>query len=154
MPRRLPLRTVLVTAAVAAGVAGCAGTTDTACGNCAATRDFFNLQAPVLRTDAQVNATQVTLRRWQAMTVTLDEDSATGYHWELMPLPETVAVAPVHRDLMVLPGQEPAMTGGPGRAVFRLRGVGVGTTPVVLEYRRAFDPAPPAQSVRFDLVVN
>jgi predicted secreted protein len=114
-------------------------------------RKYFNLVAPTVVTDARVEGQQVTLDRWQALVVRLDEDTSTGERWEMQPLASSTVIAPVQHDLVGRPGTAPSA--GPGEAVFRLRGVAAGTQPVVFALKRPFEPAA-SRTIRFDVVVR
>ena len=114
-------------------------------------REYFNLNAPTLATDARIDGTRLTLKRGQALVVRLDEDPATGQRWELQPLRSDSIIAPVQHDL-VAKSTESAAQHAPAEAVFRLRAVRPGEESVVLEYRRPFELAA-AKTVRFDVIV-
>ena len=113
-------------------------------------RDYFNLTPPTLFADASIEGRQVTLHRWQAIVVRLDEDSSSPERWQMQPLPSSTVIAPVQHDLVSKPSDAPSPA---GEAVFRLRGVAQGTQPVVLELKRPFE-ATPTRTVRFDVVVR
>jgi len=115
-------------------------------------REFFNLNPPVVLAGAQVDGGKVTLRRGQALVLKLDEEVGTGLRWEMQRYDGPVVIAPVRHDLTAPPGADPTAAVGPGDATFRMRGIAAGTQPVVLEYKRAFEPAA-AKTVRFDVVV-
>ena len=116
-------------------------------------RDYFNLTPPTLFADASIEGRQVTLHRWQALVVRLDEDTTRADRWQMQPLPSTTVIAPVQHDLVNKGSDTAAPATAPGEAVFRLRGVAPGTQPVVLELRRPFEPTA-TRTVRFDVVVR
>ena len=113
-------------------------------------RDYFNLTPPTLFADASIEGRQVTLHRWQALVVRLDEDSSAPERWQMQPLAPSTVIAPVQHDLVSKPSDTPSPA---GEAIFRLRGVAEGTQPVVLELRRPFE-ATASRTVRFDVVVR
>jgi predicted secreted protein len=114
-------------------------------------REYFNLNAPTLTTDARIDGTRVTLKRGQALVVRLDEEPETGQRWEMKPLPNDAIIAPVQHDL-VTKSQGGSVPGAPADAIFRVRAVRPGEQAVLLEYRRPFESAV-AKTVRFDVVV-
>jgi len=117
-------------------------------------RDYFNLAPPTLVADSTIEGRQVTLHRWQALVVRLDEDTSITDRWQMLPLASNTVIAPVQHDLVNKPSDAatPA-TVVTGEAVFRLRGVAPGTQAVVFELRRPFEPAA-SRTVRFDVVVR
>ena len=116
-------------------------------------REYFNLLAPTMETDARIEGQRVTLNRWQALVVRLDEDPSYGQRWEMLPIAPPSVIAPVQHDLVGKPGTDPALQNVPGVAVFRLRGVAPGTQTVVLEFKRPLEPVA-SKTVRFDVVVR
>jgi predicted secreted protein len=116
-------------------------------------REYFNLVSPTLQTDARVDGQRVTLHRWQALVVHLDEDPRNGERWQMQPIASSTVIAPVQHDLVAKPGTDPASQSVAGEAVFRLRGVAAGTQPVVLEFKGPPDSAP-SKTIRFDVVVR
>jgi predicted secreted protein len=139
------MRALLVPIAIA--LAGCSAT------QTAKLRDYFNLTPPVMATDARVDGQSLPLKRGQVIVVRLDEDPSSGLRWEMQPLASGAVIAPVHHDYTSSAGSDPATVGVPGEATFRFRGVTSGTQPVVLEYKRPFEPAA-QKTIRFDLVVE
>ena len=136
---------------LALGLAGCSTTQwDEMRAN---PREFFNITAPTLVTDARIEGQQVTINRYQALVVRLDEDTTTGERWEMQPFESSTVIAPVQHDLLAKAGADPATPPLPGEAVFRLRGVNAGTQPVVLELKRPFE-AVSSKTIRFDVVVK
>lgn len=115
-------------------------------------REYFNLTPPTLQTDARVDGQRVTLRRWQALVVRLDEDASYGQRWEMQPIASSTVIAPVRHDFVAKPGTDPVPENAAGEAVFRLRGVAAGTQPVVLEFKRPLEPA--SKTIRFDVDVR
>jgi len=136
-----------------------------------AARIRWNLVDPTIYVDASVAGTTVTLDRGQALVLRLEENPSTGYRWvSAMPKTDTV-IAPVRRDFtsgragttpfapdqnttQPTSGPPAIMPGVPGEATFRYRGVDAGSTPVTLEYRRAWEPGAPAKTVAFEVVVR
>ncbi len=116
-------------------------------------REYFNLTPPSVQTDARVEGQRVTLHRWQALVVRLDEDPSYGQRWEMQPIASSTVIAPVQHDFVAKSGTDPASPNIPGQAVFRLRGVAPGTQPVVLEFKRPFEAAA-SKTIRFDVVVR
>jgi predicted secreted protein len=116
-------------------------------------REYFNLTPPTLLADATVEGRQVSLRRWQALVVRLDEDSSIPERWQMQPLDSTTVIAPVQHDLVDKPSEVSPPTPAAGEAVFRLRGIAPGTQPVVLELKRPFETTA-SRTVRFDVVVR
>ena len=116
-------------------------------------REYFNLVPPTVQTDAGVDGQRVTLNRGQALVVRLEEDPSYGQRWEMQPIASSTVLAPVQHDLLAKAGTDPASQNIPGHAVFRLRGVAAGTQPVVLEFKRPFEPAA-SKTIRFDVVVR
>lgn len=114
-------------------------------------REYFNLTAPTIESDAGIEGQRVTLRRWQALVVRLDEDPSYGQRWEMQPIATPMVIAPVQHDFVAKPGTD-AASNAPGQAIFRLRGVAPGTQPVVLEFKRPLEPA--SKTIRFDVVVR
>ena len=114
----------------------------------AQSREYFNLVHPIYVTDVGIHGHTITLPRGRALVVRLPEDPSTGQRWEMLPIESHTVIAPVRRDLVAS-----SDASAPGEALFRLRGVGPGTQPVVLEYRRPQESAA-AKSVRFDIVVR
>lgn len=139
------MRALLVPIAIA--LAGCSAT------QTAKLHDYFNLTPPVMATDARVDGQSVPLKRGQVVVVRLEEDPASGFRWQMDPLAQGVVIAPVEHDYTSKPGTDPAAVGVAGEATFRFRGVASGTQPVVLEYRRPFEPAA-QKTIRFELVVD
>lgn len=116
-------------------------------------REYFNLIAPTMETDARIEGQRVTLNRWQALVVRLDEDPSYGQRWEMLPMAPPNVIAPVQHDFVGKPGTDPALQNVPGVAVFRLRGVAPGTQTVVLEFKRPLEPVA-SKTLRFDVVVR
>jgi predicted secreted protein len=116
-------------------------------------RDYFNLVPPTLFADASIEGQQVTLHRWQALVVRLDEDSSVAERWQMQPLASTMVVAPVQHDLVNKASGASTPSPAAGEAIFRLRGVTPGTQPVVLELKRPFETTA-SRTVRFDVVVR
>lgn len=116
-------------------------------------REYFNLTPPTVQTDARVDGQRVTLNRWQALVVRLEEDPSYGQRWEMQPRASSTVIVPVQHDFIAKPDTDPASQNVPGQAVFRLRGVAAGTQPVVLEFKRPFESAA-AKTIRFDVVVR
>jgi predicted secreted protein len=116
-------------------------------------REYFNLMPPTVQADAGVDGQRVTLNRWQALVVRLDEDPSYGQRWEMQRIASSTVIAPVQHDLVAKAGTEPTSQAIPGHAVFRLRGVGAGTQPVVLEFKRPFETEV-SKTIRFDVVVR
>ena len=116
-------------------------------------REYFNLLPPTIETDAGVEGQSITLHRWQALVVRLEEDPSYGQRWEMQPIASPTVIAPVQHDFVAKPGTDPASQVVPGHAVFRLRGVATGTQPVVLEFKRPFESAA-SKTIRFDVVVR
>jgi len=116
-------------------------------------RDYFNLTPPTLFADASVEGRQVTLHRWQALVVRLDEDSSMTERWQMQPLASTTVIAPVQHDLVNKSSDAAVPSPAAGEAIFRLRGVAPGTQPVVLELKRPFETTA-SRTVRFDVVVR
>ena len=114
-------------------------------------REYFNLIAPTIETDARIAGQRVTLQRWQALVVRLDEDPSYGQRWEMQPIATPMLVAPVQHDFVAKPGTD-ATADLSGHAIFRMRGVAPGTQPVVLEFKRPREPA--SKTIRFDVVVR
>jgi len=142
---------LLVLAALAASLGACSTTEFEAMR--ANPREYFNLTAPTLQTDERVDGQQVPLKRGQALVVRLEEHAASGQRWQMLPLPQGAVIAPVQHDYVAKPGNDPAATGVPGEAVFRVRAVATGTQPVILEYRGSEDTAA-AKTIRFEVVVR
>ena len=115
-------------------------------------RERYNLNSPTLVMDAGIDGRTVTLNRGQALVVRLDEDPSTGMRWELAEVKSVSVIAPVHHDYVAKSGTHPAALGTPGEALFRLRGVLPGTTPIALEYRRPLEA--PTKTIRFDVIVS
>jgi predicted secreted protein len=115
-------------------------------------REYFNLIEPTLQTDARIDGQRITLHRWQALVVRLDEDASSGQRWEMQPIAASTVIAPVQHDFVAKPGTAPAPEAISGEAVFRLRGVAAGTQPVVLEFKRPLEPA--SKTIRFDVDVR
>ena len=115
-------------------------------------RERYNLVPPTLETDARIEGQRVTLDRWQALVLRLDEDPLYGQRWQMQPLASHVLAAPVQHDYTAKPGSDPASTGVPGQAVFRFRGIAPGTQTVVLEFKRPDEPA--TRTIRFDVDVR
>lgn len=115
-------------------------------------REYFNLLPPTIETDARVDGQRVTLNRGQALVVRMDEDPAYGQRWQMQPLASMTAIAPVQHDFNAKAGAPALTPDNPGVAVFRVRGVAPGTQPVVLEFKRAFEP--PTKTIRFEVVVR
>ena len=63
-------------------------------------REYFNLVPPTVQTDAGVDGQRVTLNRWQALVVRLDEDPSYGQRWEMQPIASSTVIAPVQHDLL------------------------------------------------------
>jgi predicted secreted protein len=116
-------------------------------------RDYFNLTPPTLFADAGIEGRQVTLHRWQALVVHLDEDTSVADRWQMQPLASTTVIAPVLHDLVNKPTEAPAPSYAAGEAIFRLRGVAPGTQPFVLELKRPFETTATG-TIRFDVVVR
>jgi predicted secreted protein len=116
-------------------------------------REYFNLTPPTVQTDARIEGQRVTLHRWQALVVRLEEDPSYGQRWEMQPIPSSTVIAPVQHDFIAKPGADPASQNTPGQAVFRLRGIAAGTQPVVLEFKRPLESAA-SKTIRFDVVVR
>ena len=116
-------------------------------------REYFNLVPPTVQADAGVDGQRVTLNRWQALVVRLEEDPSYGQRWEMQRIASSTVIAPVQHDFLAKAGTDPASQNLPGHAVFRLRGVGAGTQPVVLEFKRPFETEV-SKTIRFDVVVR
>lgn len=142
-------------AIVTAFVALLAGCSSTAWNEMRANpREYFNLEAPALVSDAsRIDGQSITLRRGQALVVRLPEDASSGLRWQMQPLAAGALIAPVQHDYVAAPGADPAVADAPGEAVFRIRGVATGTQAIVLERRRAFEQSAD-KVVRFDVVVR
>ncbi|HVE51264.1 MAG TPA: protease inhibitor I42 family protein [Casimicrobiaceae bacterium] len=137
--------------ALAAMVAGCSSTAWNEMR--ANPREYFNLVAPTVWSDARIDGQSITLRRGQALVVRLPEDASSGLRWQMQPLAAGALIAPVQHDYVAAPGAAPVLANASGEAVFRIRGVATGTQAVVLERRRAFE-ANADKVVRFDVVVR
>ena len=115
-------------------------------------RDYFNLTPPTIESDARIEGQRITLHRWQALVVRLDEDPSYGQRWEMQPIASPMVIAPVQHDFVTKSGIDATTPNVPGQAIFRLRGVAPGTQPVVLEFKRPQEAA--SKTVRFDVVVR
>ena len=61
----------------------------------------------------RVEGQRITLNRWQALVVRLDEDPSYGQRWEMQRIASSTVIAPVQHDFLAKPGTDPASQNSP-----------------------------------------
>jgi predicted secreted protein len=109
-------------------------------------------QTPKIVTAGQ-DGGAVALQKGDTLVVTLEANTSTGFRWETSAGTGTV-LSPVGTPDYLPAEVAPGMVGAPGEMVFRYRAAAPGQTELVLEYRRPFETAAAAKSVRYSVSVQ
>ena len=125
----------------------------TACGSDAA---IDNTGGTTVSKDVNVGGSgPVALQLGQEMIVTLESNPTTGYDWLIDTAPDTAVVESIGE-----PSYQPTpvasdIVGSGGNTSLRFSATGVGTTTVVLRYKRAWeDDTPDDRLVTLDITVT
>ena len=96
-----------------------------------------------------------TLAVGDTLAITLAANPSTGYSWTLATAPDAAVLAAAGEPAYTPDRTDgPPMPGAGGKTTFRLVAAGVGTTRVVLTYRRGWETdVPPAETVTVDVTV-
>jgi inhibitor of cysteine peptidase len=107
-----------------------------------------------VRLDERSASTPITIKRNQALVVTLEANVTTGYRWETV-AGFTPVLAQIGTADYVARGADATVAGAPGDMTFRFRGESPGKTTLEFAYRRPFEAnVAAAKTVRYDVTVR
>lgn len=115
-------------------------------------------QEPPTCPDSDSATDPITVRAGERFVVGLQANQTTGYTWQADPTSLGSILRPVSTEYVQAPASQqasgPPLAGAGGKECLTFEAAGSGTTTLVLEYRRPFEPAtvPPAKTKQ--LTVN
>lgn len=102
---------------------------------------------------AQDNGAEITLKRGQTLTISLESNPTTGYSWQVIEIDAAILEQSGEAEYKQASGTE-GMTGAGGVETWRFQALAAGQTTLTLGYMRPWESVPPLETFTVQVTIR